>query len=503
MNKSKQSILTAISAIVLTLLNGVFSLVVTKLVIVAYGSDFNGINSTATQFISMLLVIEGGFTVATNVALFKPMAQQDEQKINSILSATSKIFNKIGIAFFVIGGLGSLIYAPIINTEMSPVISLLTFLMTIFSTAFNLSYATKYRIVLQAENEEYVLNYIQIGTLIIGQLLTLLTIYLNGHMLFVRFSTMIGSIFNTLLIAVVVNKKYKNIDFKVKPDYSSIQGTKDIFIQKITSIIYTTIPVLYIAGTAGTVIASVYVVYNNVFRLLKNVVYSFINGPRLGFGKLIATKSSQYVSKVFLQYEFIVMYVMFVLISTTAVLIMPFINLYTMGITDVNYSNWIIAVLLLLTTFFEIIHIPSGNIINMAGEFKIGKQIQAIASVVLLVTMAVGNAYFSFYGILFAVLITAVLLAILEIYYIHNVYFEKAFMSFCRILIPNLLLSVLVTFLEIHYLPTISTYFNFFVAGVILIVLNSFILGILNYLVNRQILFDVIGRLLPIIKRKK
>ena len=77
MNKSKQSILTALSAITLTLISGIFALLVTKLVIVEYGSDFNGLNSTASQFISMLLIIEGGFTIATNVALFTPMASND------------------------------------------------------------------------------------------------------------------------------------------------------------------------------------------------------------------------------------------------------------------------------------------------------------------------------------------------------------------------------------------------------------------------------------------
>ena len=158
MNKSKRSILTAVSAIALSIINGLFALVITKLIIVEYGSDFNGLNSTANQFISMLLIFEGGFTIATNVALFKPMAINDYDAINRILSATRRIFNKIGVFFFLIGLGASIVYALIINTDLSPMTSFLVFIMTIISTSFNLLYATKYRILLQSENKEYILT---------------------------------------------------------------------------------------------------------------------------------------------------------------------------------------------------------------------------------------------------------------------------------------------------------------------------------------------------------
>ncbi|GAB1431751.1 hypothetical protein MASR2M29_03760 [Spirochaetota bacterium] len=500
MNRSKQSILTAISAFSLTLLNGIFALVVTKMVIVEYGSDFNGLNSTANQFISMLLIIEGGFTIAANVALFKPMASNDIYAINRILSATRKIFNKMGIIFFFIGSSASIIYALIINSDLSPMTSFLVFFMTVVSTSFNLSYATKFRILLQSENKEYILNSIQIITLILSQLLILATIFSNGNMLLVRLSTMLGSIINSFLIAIITNKKYKDINFEEEPDYESINGTKDIFIQKVTSMIYSTIPILFISATVGTIYASVYIVYNNIFQLLKSIMYSFINAPRIGFGKLIAERDSDYILKVFLQYEFIVCFVMLTLLSTAAVLIMPFISLYTIGITDVSYYNWIIALLLICITFFEIIHIPSGNIINMAGKFKVGRKIQTLASIVLVTVMIIGNITFGFYGILLSVLVTAIFLAFLEITYIHSRYFVGAMFNFFKLLIPNLVIILPMILLEIRLLPPIYSYVDFFVIGLVLVCLNAVILLFVNYLTNRRVMLDIIMRLKTTIK---
>jgi hypothetical protein len=502
MNRSRQSILTAISSILLTLVNGVFAIVVTRLIIVNYGSDFNGLNSTASQFISMLLIVEGGFTIATKVALFKPMSENDQEAINRILSATRKTFNKIGFSFLIIGSVLSILYAFIIKSELSPVISFLVFFMTILSTTINLSYATKYRILLQSEHREYILNGVQVAILILSQSAIMINIYFNGHMLYVRLLTMIGAILSSIIIAMIAKRKYQYLDFRKEPDFESIKGTKDIFFQKITSMVYLTIPVIFISATVGTLYASVYVVYNNVFRLLKSVIYAFINAPRMGFGKLIAEKNTDYVLKVFLQYEFIVNFVMLVLLSTAAVLIMPFVKIYTAGITDINYYNWIIAFFLIVITYFEIIHIPSGNIINMAGKFKVGRNIQSIASVVLILIMIISNYFMGFYGILLALLVTAILLAGLEITYIHSFYFKKTIFHFVKMLLPSLAVMIAITLLEIKYLPEIVSFFDFLIAGTVLVIINMVILAIFNYVINNQMTMEVIKRFRNVIFKR-
>lgn len=494
MNKSNRSILTGISAIILTLINGIFALVVTKMIIIKYGSDFNGLNSTATQFISMLLIIEGGFTIATNVALFKPMSTNNQLAINKILSATRKIFNKIGVYFFLIGLGASIIYALIINSNLSPITSFLVFFMTIVSTSFNLFYATKYRILLQSENKEYVLNSIQTLTLIVSQLLILVVIFINGHMLLVRFVTMLGAILNSLLVAFITKKKYLEIDFKEEPDYKSISGTKDIFVQKITGMIYSTVPIIFIAATVGTIYASVYVVYNSIFQFLKSFIYAFLNAPSISFGRLITERERSYVFKIFLQYEYIVIFVMLTLLSTTTVLIMPFINLYAEGIKDANYYNWNIALLLIGITLFEIIHIPSGNIINMAGKFKVGRKIQTFSGIVLVMTMIIGNLIIGFYGILLSVLITAVLLAVLEVTYIHSNYFTDAIPPFLKLLISNIITLIPIILLELKLLPQINSYIEFLIAGIVLIILNTIILLMINYIFNKDLTISVFLR---------
>ena len=92
--RSKNSLLNAVTALLMTLVNGLMGIVVTKLVISAYGSDFNGLNSTANQIVNVLLILEGGFTLASNVALFTPLTKGDLPLVNGVLAATRQKFRK-------------------------------------------------------------------------------------------------------------------------------------------------------------------------------------------------------------------------------------------------------------------------------------------------------------------------------------------------------------------------------------------------------------------------
>ncbi|MFP7299071.1 hypothetical protein [Neobacillus niacini] len=502
MTKGKKSIYTAISGFSLTLINGLLGLIVINLIISNYGSDFNGLNSTATQFITMLLLIESGFTLATNVALFRPLADQDYNAINKIMSATKRIFNKIGIVFFLIGIILSIGYTFLIKTDLSNNIVILTFLMTVISTSFNLFYTTKFRILIQTEQKEYILNSIQIFTLIIQQVIIIIVILLEGHMLLVRFVTMVGAIINGLIIAYIFKKSYDFVDFNAIPDYKAIKGTKDVFIQKFTSVLYLSFPIIFISATAGTIYASVFSVYNSIFLMLKNVIYAFINAPQMGFGKLLAENDKNYACKVFIQYEFIAINVLLCLLTTATVLIMPFINIYTKGFVDIDYTNWYIALLLIGITFFEIIHIPSGHIINMSGNFKVARNIQIAASVVLITVMIIGNMIFGFYGILLAVLSTAVLLAVLEINYVYMVFFKRSSLDLLKILLPNFIVSMLLSYFGISLLPTIKGYLEFIIAGFILVILNGSVILIFNLIINRKITIEILNRMRVSIPRK-
>lgn len=488
MNKTRNSIYNAITSLLLTMLNGLTSIVIIQKIIEVYGSDFNGLNSTVNQLINMLLVVEGGFTLAISVSLFKPLTENNKTQVNSILSASRNIFKKIGLLFLIIGTIASVVITLLIKSSLPYSIIFFSFFSMIFSTFINLYYATKYRIVLQTDMKEYIINLIQIVLMIFSQAAILVILYLEMDMILIRSVLMLSSLISSVLIFIITKKKYSYINYSEKPNYKEIKGTKDVFVQKITSVLYGAFPMVFISMTVGTTFASVYIVYNNIFSLVKNIIYSLVNAPRIGFGRIIQERDKKSVFKLFKLYEFIIIFILIFSINCLVLLIEPFIGLYTARIADPIYKNFVLVILMTLILFFEIIHIPSGNIINMAGKFKVGKIIQTIASVILIISMIVMNLLYGFFGILVAVLVTAVILAILEITYIYIYYFEESLFKFIFPLLKICTFSYVMVNLQKMLIDlSVENYFNLFILAIFIGILNLILLIIYCFIFENKI----------------
>ena len=266
-NRNSFSLLNAISAMCLTITNGLLTIVVTRFILARFGSDFNGLNSTANQIVNVLLILEGGFTLASNVALFYPLTHGDYKQVNGILSATKKKFKKIAVIFISIGTLISIVYAFFVNSAL-PVELIATIIsMAIIPAAFNLYHAATYRVLLQAQQKEYIINAFSMITISAGHLLNIVLIQNGCIMWMIRFITMTFAIVNSVLLGWYVKRNCRFINLKVQPEESLIRGTNDVMAQKITGVIYESAPIIFlsISPAGGTKLASVYAVYNSVF----------------------------------------------------------------------------------------------------------------------------------------------------------------------------------------------------------------------------------------------
>lgn len=503
MNRTKLSFLNAISAMILTLVNGLLGIVVTRLVISYFGSDFNGLNSTANQIINVLLILEGGFTLASNVALFGPISSEDYLTSNGILRATRSKFKKIGILFLIAGTLIAIAYSFAAKTYLTKDFVFTVIFMAVVPQAVNLYFATVYRVLLQTQQKEYVISGFTAVTIGLGHLVNIILILNNGQMWMVRFVTMCFALANSLLITVYARCKNKFIDFSVDPKPELIRGTNDVMAQKITGVIYTSWPIVFlsISSSGGTMLASVYAVYNNVFVMIKALLHGIIDAPRLGFGQMLTEKSKDEVWPAFKEYEYLAIFFTFITMTTACGMILPFISIYTRGVTDINYYDKLIAVLMVLIGTVEMIHIPSGHMINMSGNFKTSKNFQIIACILLIISMAFLGSIFGVYGMLGSLLIVAVLLALLEIGFIHTRFFAGKIGQFIWMLIPYLIVGSVVSFIEMRVVKAEDTFIGFLVHGIIYMIVNTLIGIILGCIFNRSELEKLALRGKSLLKR--
>lgn len=502
-NRTKNSILNLIAMIINTAITSILALVSTNLILKNYGSDFNGVVATANQFVNLLLIIEGGFTTAINVALYKPFIDGDSKKINAIMSAAKKTFFKIGTIFLFLGVLISVIYPIVIKSELPYITILLIFLMVMIGSAYNLTFVIRSQIMFQVSQREYIYTIFSIIVNILSNLTTIILAYNKVNMLLIRFSILFFIILNGIMIYIAFKKIFKNIDTNVEPDYKSIKGTKDLIVQKLTSVLYLSSPLLFISTFISTAMGSIYAVYSSIYNIIKSLLTSVNSAPVNGFGQLLSKGKNKEVYDKFKLYEYIIIVLSTILMASVLGVIIPFIKIYTADLKDINYSNWGIAILLAMISFLEVIHIPSGNVINVTGNFKVARKIQSLASVLIIVLLFMGGYFFGIYGVLAANLITNIVLAALEIWYAHTKIFESNVSNYLFKFFWNLFLIFGLVYIVNLFSENIDSYIKFFMFGGIVVVINSIVIMFANFIFFGKEIKSMFSIVFNFLKRKK
>ncbi len=502
-SRNRVSLFNAIAAIGLTLVNGLLGIIVMQLVIGTYGSDFNGLNATANKIVNILLILEGGFTVASNVALFGPLTRQEYDTVSGVLNATRQKFRKMGLLFLAVGIAVAAVYGLVVKSDLPWDFIFTLIVMTVVPAAFNLYYATTYRVLLQTQQKEYIISLITILTVGLGHVANVTMMLLGGPMWMVRFNTMVGTLLNSLLIGWYVKKNNRFLDFKAVPRPELIKGTGDVMAQKITGVIYQAAPIVFltISPTGGTVLASVYSVYDQILQMLKTLLHSVIDAPRHSLGQLMTEREKQDVWGIFAQYEYIAFLAVFVALTTCYALIMPFIGLYATGYQDANYYDTVIALMMIITAAIEMIHIPSGHLLNMAGLFRISRNFQVTSCIVLVICMGIGGIFFGVYGMLSAILLCAVLLAVLEMGYVHTKFFTGKLPALLARLLPLIGMGIAACCVEVRLIGTVGSYITFGLYGILLVAVNSVLACLVGLLCNRKDFLGLLGRVRSMLQK--
>lgn len=118
-------------------------------------------------------------------------------------------------------------------------------------------------------------------------------------------------------------------------------------------------------------------------------------------------------------YEYVVFVLVFFIFTVTALLINPFIQLYTRDVTDANYNQPIFGILLIISEGLYLVKFPHLNLAYAANKFKeitVPAYIEALLNIVIsvilvhkfgLVGVAVGTIVGMTYRMMFHVYYTS------------------------------------------------------------------------------------------------
>ena len=358
----------------------------------------------------------GGVILAS---LYKPLNEKNMKKVSGIITATNKFYKRISIIFIIYTLILAILYPILVRTNFSFMyISILTLILSInlFSQyCFSLTWKT----MLKADNKIYYVSFVQILCIIINTIGVAITIKIWPNIHIVKLFTAIIYFIQPILFQYYINKKY-DVNIKEKPDEKALSQRWNGFGINIAAFIHNNTDVIILTLFTNLKNVSIYSVYYLVTTGLKNIIMSISAGMVPSLGHIYVSENKEQLNSAFDLYEFIIYFCTFLLFTLGAILITPFIMVYTKGINDTNYYQPIFGIIMIMSEFMYCIREPYVSIAYNANKFKeVSKYayIEAIINIILSIILVIK---FELIGVAMATFIAMLYRTVSHIIYLKN-----------------------------------------------------------------------------------
>ena len=338
-----------------------------------YGSAVNGLVSSISQFLTYLGLAEAGVGSASMVALYGPIASNNKEEINGILAATKKFYNKSGRIFVCLLLALVCVYPIIVSEQIDTKTVRLMIIILASSTLVDFFFVGKYKVFLTASQNGYIISNIQAVGTILNVAVSIVLIYYHVNVLVVKGSATLIYILRFIIVRYYAEKVYPWIDFNVTAKDNALKQRVDVLLHQIVGVIVNNTDIVlltFLLGNNSLKEVSVYTIYNMVSSSVNGLLNSFSNALTAGFGDVISSGEEETLKRSYSNFEYLYFIVVFSVAICMGVLILPFVEIYTRGVTDVNYVRSSLAVLFTLVILVQNIRIPSITIITAAGHFS-------------------------------------------------------------------------------------------------------------------------------------
>lgn len=365
--RAKLNIAVSILAQIVALFCG---LIVPRLLLGAFGSEAYGATTSIAQFLSYITLIEGGIGMVARAALYKPLAEGDTQTIANIMREIRKFFRIIGAIFIVYTIVLACTYQYISQSTVFDYMT--TFWLVIIislGTAFQYFFGISNSTLINSDQRKFVIDILSIITVSLNCLMVFILVYLNSSLLVVKFVSALVYLISPFGMWVYVKKRYS---------LPKVEKTNEVYLkdkrsgtgQHLAYFLNNNIDVSLLTFMGNLVGVAVYAVYNGIVSHLKNLIGSLISGMEPVFGDMFARGEMDKLKRAYDKYELIISIASVFSFSVCASMILPFIDLYTAGITDADYHQPLFAMFITAATMMYTLSLPSRGLSYSTGHIK-------------------------------------------------------------------------------------------------------------------------------------
>jgi len=478
--------------------------IIPPLIIGKFGSSINGLVSTIKQITNHAQLTGAGISSVSTYAMYKPLSENNTKKLNGIYSATNKMFIKAGNLFSLILLLVAIIYPCFVNGDVNYFVTSVLVVIIGINGLSEFYLIGKYQSLLNADQKNFVIAIAQTLGNIFNVIITVVLIKLNQGIILVQLGAAIVYVLRVIIINIYVKRNYKYLDKKEKPLMGELNQRNDAIIHSVTDLIINSSATVIVSIFCGLEAASIYAVYALVFAGINTICSIVSNAIYASFGEVIAKNDNKILKSSYNIYEWIYLVFISIIFSVTTIIILPFVNVYTKGVADINYILPTLAGLFIFIGYVNNLKIPARTLVTAAGHFKQTKNRSLIELILNLAGQLIFVQFFGIYGALIGASISYIYRTIDFINYSNKkILSMNNKRSIYRIIINVLIGAILVFTIGNIIKIECNNYIQLVVYAAIVSVIVGLVYLISNYFIEKATFKETINIIKGIFKREK
>ncbi len=429
------------------------SFLLPRLYLENFGSEVNGVLSTIKQIFTYMSLLEAGVGLATTQALYKPIAENNHGRANSIISATNNYYIKTGIIYSVIVLFTAVIYAYVVPTGIDSHALFAIVLLNAVPSLFSYFIQAKYRILMEVDGRKYVITNSETVLQLLSNVGKILVLLLTDSLVLIQLVYCILALFQLLYVYVYAKRRYTWLDMKTQPDYKAISQKKSVLVHQISAMVFNNTDILLLSFLCDFKVVSVYTIYNIFFSQIQSFITSIISGFSFALGQMFQVDREKF-AKVYNVYETFYIMATFIIYTLMAVFLLPLIQIYTGGINDANYTNVYLVLLFVIMNLLSNGKLPSNHVLEYSGKFEETRSHAIIEMIINILVSIFAILQWGICGAIFGTITALLYRGIMMIYYANKKVLERS--MFCTYKIWLINAAVFALIMAIFFVDSFS-----------------------------------------------
>lgn len=434
-SRTKRSTINIVVALISYFIQIVAGFIVRRYFIYYLGETYLGLSSLFTNILSVLSLAELGFGTAITFALYKPMAEQDTEKVKQLLGQFKKYYFVIGSIILVVG----LLVLPFLDKLVGDVSSLnvniyIAYLIYLLQSAVSYFFAHRKVLFLTSQRNdiETIINLICHLILYTAQLVSI--IVLKSYYCYISV-VICTNILNNIIVYSVTNRHYSQYVGKSEnplPDEEKKNITQNVFammFHKIGSVlVFSTDSILIsLLLTDGLGILGKYSNYTIITTAITNIMYLLISAMKGSLGNAVVSKNIEESFALKKKLNFLYMWLTAFCTVCIFVLADPFIDVVLTKNAEKSLLLGKLTLALICTSFF-LTHSRQISLayIDVLGLFKPWKVKSLIEAAINLVVSVVLGLKMGLIGIIIGTIVSNITVPLwVEPHVLEKYYFKS------------------------------------------------------------------------------